>query len=140
LRLAVLNKAKQYQNLITIGRSHGMYAEPMSFGQKLLLFYSELSRREQDLKNFYHNEITGQISGSVGNYAIANPEIERLVMKELGLKVEPLSTQVIPRDRLAKLVQIFSLYAANLERFCIEIRHLHRSDVNELQEGFRKGQ
>ena len=112
----------------------------MSFGVKLLGHAAEFGRRLSELKDFYHNEITGQISGAVGNYTIISPEIEAEVLKELGLKVEPVSTQVIPRDRHAKLITIFSLYSCALERLCVEIRHLQHSDVGEAFEGFSKGQ
>lgn len=134
------SRAHEYKDQLCIGRSHGIYAEPMSFGVKLLGHAAEFGRRLSELKDFYHNEITGQISGAVGNYTIISPEIEAEVLKELGLKVEPVSTQVIPRDRHAKLITIFSLYSCALERLCVEIRHLQHSDVGEAFEGFSKGQ
>jgi adenylosuccinate lyase len=133
-------RAEETKDIITIGRSHGMFAEPMSFGQKILSFYNEFFRRYIDLKRFYDEELTVQFSGAVGNYCILSPEQEEVAAKELGLKVEPLSTQVIPRDRIAKLVTINALIGSAIERISVEIRHLHRSDVNELHEGFSKGQ
>ncbi|MBT7611116.1 MAG: adenylosuccinate lyase [Bacteriovoracaceae bacterium] len=137
---ALYNRATEMKGVVCIGRSHGMYAEPMSFGQKLLGHYNEFARRYQDLVSFYESELTIQFSGAVGNYTIVNPEAEAMAAKILGVKVEPLSTQVIPRDRIAKLTQINSLVGCAIERLCVEIRHLHRSDVNELHEGFSKGQ
>lgn len=133
-------KAEQHTNTLTIGRSHGMYAEPMSFSQKLMGHYYEFERRYQDLKDFYDRELTAQFSGAVGNYTILTKDVEKKAAQALGLKVEDCSTQVIPRDRLAKLISITALYGAALERLCIEIRHLHRSDVGEIHEGFSKGQ
>ncbi len=133
-------RALEMKDVITMGRSHGMYAEPMSFGQKILGHYNEFARRYQDLKEFYDNELTVQFSGAVGNYTILTPDQEAKAAKELGLKVEPLSTQVIPRDRIAKMVNIHALIAGAMERLSVEIRHLHRSDVGELHEGFKKGQ
>jgi adenylosuccinate lyase len=134
------SSAIETKNIITFGRSHGIYAEPMSFGQKILGHYAEFKRRHNDLQQFYENEFTMQLSGAVGNYTILTPEIEALVASKLSLNVEPVSTQVIPRDRIAKLISLTSLLANAIERLAVEIRHLHHSDVNELKEGFKKGQ
>ncbi len=134
------DKAVQHKKLLTIGRSHGMFAEPMSFGQKFLAAYAEFSRRLRELEDFARTELTGQLSGAVGNYTVLSPELERAALAKLGLKAEPVSTQVIPRDRLAKFVSLAALYASALERFEVEIRHLHRSDVGEVVEGFLPGQ
>lgn len=136
----LFDRAHEMKDIVTMGRSHGMYAEPMSFGQKLLGHYNELSRRYKELKDFYENDLTIQFSGAVGNYTILTPDIEEEAAKNLNLKVEPLSTQVIPRDRIAKLVNIGALIGTAIERLSVEIRHLHRSDVGELYEGFSKGQ
>lgn len=140
LLAALEKKAVETKYLITMGRSHGMNAEPMSFGQKFLSFYAELYRRYEELKDYYDNELTGQISGAVGNYTILSTEIEQEAIELLGLKVEEISTQVIPRDRIAKLISINALIASSLERIAVEIRHLHHSDINEVYEGFSKGQ
>ncbi len=134
------NRANETKNLLSMGRSHGMFAEPMSFGQKWLGFYSELSRRYRDLKDFYENDLTVQFSGAVGNYTILTPELEKKAADHLGMKVEPVSTQVIPRDRIAKMITIIGLIGTAIERVALEIRHLHHSDVDELHEGFSKGQ
>lgn len=133
-------KALEHKDQICIGRSHGIWAEPMSFGQKLLGHYAELNRRFDDIQNFYNQELTGQISGAIGNYTIVDPDLESEVLSSLDLHVEEVSTQIIPRDRVAKLISIFALYACALERLAIEIRHLQHSDVSEVFEGFAKGQ
>jgi adenylosuccinate lyase len=137
---ALKARAIETKMVMTLGRSHGMYAEPMSFGQKLLGHYAEFKRRRLELEDFYKNELTIQLSGAVGNYTILTPDIEESVAKKLGVKVEDVSTQIIPRDRLAKLISITSLIANAIERLAVEIRHLHHSDVREVAEGFRKGQ
>lgn len=137
---ALKSRALETKTLMTLGRSHGMYAEPMSFGQKLLGHYAEFKRRRIELHEFYKNELTIQLSGAVGNYTILTPDIEESVAKKLGVKVEDVSTQIIPRDRIAKLISITSLIANAIERLAVEIRHLHHSDVREVAEGFRQGQ
>lgn len=137
---ALKQKALATKDLITFGRSHGMYAEPMSFGQKLLGHYAEFKRRKIELENYYKNDLTIQLSGAVGNYTIFPPEIEEDVALKLGVRVEEISTQIIPRDRIAKLISITSLIANAIERLAVEIRHLHHSDVNEVSEGFKLGQ
>lgn len=134
------NLSEKYKNLPSIGRSHGMYAEPLSFGQKFLSYYAEFSRRYNELQEYYNNELTCQFSGAVGNYTVTSPEAEEIASQYLDLKVEEVSTQIIPRDRIAKLIQITSLFASGMERLCVEIRHLHRSEIFELHEGFSSGQ
>ena len=137
---ALLKRAEEEKGTLCMGRSHGMFAEPMSLGQKLLGHYCEFKRRFVELKDYYENELTAQFSGAVGNYTLLSPELEEKAANILGLKVETLATQVIPRDRVAKLVSINALFASALERFCVELRHLHHSDLDELHEGFTKGQ
>jgi adenylosuccinate lyase len=139
LQKAIWQKAQDTKFLMTLGRSHGMYAEPMSFGFKFLSYVSEFTRRLNELKDFEKN-LTGQMSGAVGNYTVLSPAIEDKVMARLNLKVEPISTQIIPRDHLARFAGIQSQIADALERLAIEIRHLHRSDVAEVVEGFKPGQ
>lgn len=133
-------RAEELKDLAALGRSHGMAAEPMSFGQKLLGHYCEFARRSIELKRFMQEELTAQTSGAVGNYAILNTQIEKRVAEILELKVEPVSTQVIPRDRIAGLIHQGAQMANAIERLCVEIRHLHRSEVGEVHEGFAKGQ
>lgn len=140
LQEALMLQAENTKHILCMGRSHGMNAEPMSFGFKFLSFYSEISRRVKDLDTFIANDLTGQFSGAVGNYTILDTEIEKAALEKLGLKVEPVSTQVLPRDRFAKAVTQTSLIAIALERLATEIRHLHHSDVGEVYEGFSAGQ
>lgn len=140
LTASLLSKAEESKHIICMGRSHGMNAEPMSFGLKFLGAYSELTRRLQDLEDFLEHDLTGQLSGAVGNYTIITPEIEMEALSSLGLKVEPVSTQVIPRDRILKIISINAQIAAAIERLATEIRLLHHSDVSEVYEGFAKGQ
>ena len=137
---SLLLKAEETKEIITIGRSHGMFAEPMSFGQKFLGSYAEFKRRLKELKDFQNNDLTVQFSGAVGNYCILTCEDEKKAANILNLPVEDVSTQVIPRDRVAKLISIHGLIASAIERLSVEIRHLHRSDVFEVYEGFSKGQ
>jgi adenylosuccinate lyase len=137
---SLLAKAQETKHIVTMGRSHGMYAEPMSFGQKFLGAYVEFKRRLKELKDFQKDGLTIQFSGAVGNYCILTVEDEKKAADILGLPVEEVSTQVIPRDRIAKLVSIHGLIASAIERLAVEIRHLHRSDVFEVYEGFSKGQ
>lgn len=137
---ALMEQVEKSKDLLTIGRSHGMYAEPMIFAQKFLSFHQEISRRLKDYELIIENEITGQLSGAVGNYTILDCEVEKITLSELGLKTESVSTQVIPRDHLAKIVSNGALLASALERMAVEFRLLHHSDVSELHEGFKKGQ
>lgn len=137
---ALEEQVQKSKDLLSMGRSHGMYAEPMIFAQKFLSFHQEISRRLTDYEMVLENDVTGQISGAVGNYTILDSEVEELTLKELGLKTEAVSTQVIPRDHLAKIVSIGAMLASALERMAVEFRLLHHSDVSELHEGFKKGQ
>lgn len=131
---------EQSKEILTLGRSHGMYAEPLIMAQKWLSFYAEFKRRHEELVEFSKNDLHAQFSGAVGNYTILSPELEELAAKELGLPIEPLSTQVIPRDYIAKLVGIIAQTATTIERMAVEIRHLQHSDVGEVFEGFAKKQ
>ena len=137
---ALQSRILETKDLLALGRSHGMAAEPMVFAQKLLSSRVELERRLRDYEHILAHEMTGQFSGAVGNYTVLTPEIEAIALKKLGLPIEAVSTQVIPRDRLGLVVSIGALTAAALERLAVEIRHLHHSDVAEVHEGFRAGQ
>jgi adenylosuccinate lyase len=139
--IAALDKRiDETQDLLAMGRSHGMAAEPMVFAQKFLSTRVELTRRLRDYEHILTSEITGQISGAVGNYTVLTPEVEALTLANLSLPVESVSSQVIPRDHIGLMVSIGALTAAALERFAVEIRHLHHSDIAEVHEGFRAGQ
>ncbi len=139
--LSILKKqAKKYKFTPCIGRSHGIHAEPLTFGLKLASFYEEFKRNKKRLKNAIEEVSTCAISGAVGTFANINPKIEVYVAKKLKLKPEPISTQIIPRDRHAYYFSILGIIAGSGERVATEIRHLQRSEVYELQEYFSKDQ
>ena len=139
--LKVLKKqARKYKFTPCIGRSHGIHAEPITFGLKLASYYEEFKRNRKRLVNAIDEISTCAISGAVGTFANVNPNVEKHVAKKLGLKVEPISTQIIPRDRHAFYFSILAIIAGSIERIAIEIRHLQRSEVYELQEFFSKNQ
>jgi adenylosuccinate lyase len=133
-------QVEKTKDLLSMGRSHGMAAEPMVFAQKFLSSRTELKRRLDDYEHALKTEMTGQLSGAVGNYTVVTPAVEMHALAALGLQTEAVSTQVIPRDRLAKIVSIGALTASALERLAVEIRHLHHSDIAEVHEGFKAGQ
>ncbi len=139
--LKVLKKqAKKYKFTPCMGRSHGIHAEPITFGLKLASFYEEFKRNRKRLKDAIEEVSTCAISGAVGTFANINPHVEKHVAKKLGLKVEPISTQVIPRDRHAFYFSVLGIIAGSIERVAVEIRHLQRTEVYELQEYFSKNQ
>ena len=139
--LKVLKKqAKKYKFTPCIGRSHGIHAEPITFGLKLASFYEEFKRNRKRLVDAIDEVSTCAISGAVGTFANIDPNVEKHVAKKLALKVEPISTQVIPRDRHAFYFSVLGIIAGSIERVAIEIRHLQRTEVYELQEFFSKNQ
>ena len=139
--LAVLKKkAKKYKFTPCIGRSHGIHAEPITFGLKLASFYEEFKRNKVRLIDAIENISTCAISGAVGTFANISPKVEVYVAKKLKLKVEPISTQIIPRDRHAHYFSTLGIIAGSIERVATEIRHLQRSEVYEIQEFFSKEQ
>ena len=139
--LKVLKKqAKKYKLTPCIGRSHGIHAEPITFGLKLASFYEEFKRNKKRLINAIDEVSTCAISGAVGTFANINPNVEKHVAKKLNLKIEPISTQVIPRDRHAFYFSVLGIIAGSVERVATEIRHLQRTEVYELQEYFSKKQ
>ena len=139
--LKVLKKqARKYKFTPCMGRSHGIHAEPITFGLKLASFYEEFKRNRERLVNAINEVSTCAISGAVGTFANINPNVEKHVAKKLHLKVEPISTQVIPRDRHAFYFSILGIIAGSIERVALEIRHLQRTEVYELQEYFSKNQ
>ena len=139
--LKVLKKqAKKYKFTPCMGRSHGIHAEPVTFGLKLASFYEEFKRNRKRLVDAIDEVSTCAISGAVGTFANVDPRIEKHVAKKLGLKVEPISSQVIPRDRHAFYFSVLGIIAGSIERVAIEIRHLQRTEVYELQEFFSKNQ
>ena len=136
----IREKAIEHKNTICIGRSHGIYAEPTTFGLKLLKIYAEFKRNLKRLIEAEKNVSVCAISGAVGTFANIDPFVEQYVAKKLGLRPEPISTQVIPRDRHAHLFSIIGILASSIENISTEIRHLQRSEVNEVQEYFSKTQ
>ncbi len=133
-------KALQYKNTVCIGRSHGIHAEPMTFGVKFCNWLAIMERNLVRFKAARQEIATGQISGPVGTYSNISPEIEEITCKILGLTPAKVSTQVIQRDLHAHYLQVLSLIATTIEQFAVELRHLQRSEVMEVEEGFSKGQ
>ncbi|MES2906045.1 MAG: adenylosuccinate lyase [Pseudomonadota bacterium] len=140
LLAALKKRAFEHQMTPTIGRSHGIHAEPTTFGLKLAKFYAEFARAKTRLKNAREEIATCAISGAVGTFAAIDPRVEEHVAKKMGLSVEPVSTQVIPRDRHAMFFSTLAVIASSIENLAIEIRHLQRTEVLEAEEFFSKGQ
>ena len=134
------SKSNKYKNTITIGRSHGIHAEPVTFGLKLATYYAEFKRNKKRLEQAIDEISTCAISGAVGTFAHIGPNIEKFVAKKLGLKPEPISTQIIPRDRHAHFFNTLALIASSAERLATEVRHLQRTEVLEAEEYFSSGQ
>ena len=137
---AVAKRAEEHRLTLTIGRTHGVHAEPTTFGLKLAVWAFELERDRERLAAALAGVRVGKLSGAVGNYAAIDPEVERIACEQLGLEPEPAATQVVQRDRHAALLSTLALTAASLERFALEIRHLARTEVAEVQEPFGQGQ
>ena len=135
----VVARAEQHRRTICIGRSHGIHAEPTTFGWKLAGWAFELDRARTRVTNALDANRVGQLSGTVGTYAQLDPELERIACERLELEPDPVSTQVIARDRHAELLGALALCATSLERFATEIRHLARTEVREVEEPFGKG-
>ncbi len=133
-------KAFQYKNTLMIGRTHGIHAEPITFGLKLALWYEEMKRNRERLEKALDNIAYGKISGAVGTYAHLPMEIEAFVCEKLGLKPAPISNQVIQRDRYAEYICSLAILAASIEKIATEIRHLQRTEVLEAEEFFSPGQ
>jgi adenylosuccinate lyase len=140
LEAAIERRAREYKYTPTIGRSHGIHAEPTTFGLKLAVAYAEFARAKKRLVAVRSEVATCAISGSVGTFAQIDPRVEAHVAKKMGLTVEPISTQVIPRDRYAMYFATLGVVAASIERVATEIRHLQRTEVLEAEEFFSKGQ
>jgi adenylosuccinate lyase len=138
-RNALIRRAREHVNTICVGRTHGVHAEPTTFGVKLAGFAFEAHRNLIRLERAAEAVSVGALSGAVGTYAANGPEVEEAVLKRLGLAREDVSTQVVPRDRHAELLEAIALAGAGLERFATEVRHLQRTEVREVQEPFRSG-
>jgi adenylosuccinate lyase len=140
LNAALERRAREFKLTPTIGRSHGIHAEPTTFGLKLAYAYAEFDRAKQRLKAARSEVATCAISGAVGTFAQVDPRVEAHVAKAMGLTVEPISTQIIPRDRHAMYFAMLGVVASSIERSATEIRHLQRSEVLEAEEYFSEGQ
>jgi adenylosuccinate lyase len=137
---AVVALAESHRETLTIGRTHGVHAEPTTFGLKLAGWAFELDRNRDRVDHALAGMRFGKLSGAVGTYAATDPELERLVCERLGLEPAPSSTQVLQRDRHAELLSALGLVASSLEKFALEIRHLARTEVREVEEPFAQGQ
>jgi adenylosuccinate lyase len=133
-------KAIEYKYTLMIGRTHGVHAEPITLGFKFALWYEETKRNIERMKRATDNIAYGKIAGAVGIYDNVNPFVEKYVCEKLGLKVEPISTQIIQRDRHAEYLNTLAIIASSLEKFATEIRHLQRTEVLEAEEYFSEGQ
>jgi adenylosuccinate lyase len=139
-RDALVSRAIEHRDTLTVGRTHGVHAEPTTFGLRLAGFAFEADRNLARLRRAFEQVAVGKLSGAVGTYASVPPAVERRVMEALGLRAEDVSTQVVPRDRHAELVQAITLAGAGLERFATEVRNLQRTEVREVEEPFAEGQ
>jgi adenylosuccinate lyase len=137
---ALTEKAREHVHTLCVGRTHGIHAEPTTFGIKLAGFAFEAQRNVVRLERAFEQAAVGAISGAVGTYSATSPDFERRVLDRLGLQAEPVSTQVVPRDRHAELLQAIALAGAGLERLATELRHLARTEVSEAREPFGAGQ
>ena len=140
LLAALKARAFEHKDTLTIGRSHGVHAEPTTFGLKLAVAYAEFARARERLVRAREEVATCAISGAVGTFAHVDPRVEAFVANKLGLKVEPISTQVVPRDRHAAYFATLAVVASSVERLATEIRHLQRTEVLEAEEYFSQGQ
>ena len=137
---SIKKQALKHKYTLCIGRSHGIHAEPITFGLKMLSFYQEFYRNKKRLENSIKEISTCAISGAVGTFANVDPRVESYVAKKLKLKIEPISTQIIPRDRHAQFFSTMAIIASSIERLATEIRHLQRTEVLEVEEFFGKKQ
>jgi adenylosuccinate lyase len=133
-------KARQYKNTVMIGRSHGVHAEPITFGLKMALWYDEMSRALDRMMHARDVISVGKVSGAVGTFANIDPFVETYVCRKMGLTPEPVATQVVQRDRHAEFLSTLALVASSIEKFSVELRHLQRTEVLEAEEFFSEGQ
>lgn len=140
LRAAVRVRVEEHRHTPMMGRTHGIHAEPQTFGMVLASWYAELGRDQRRVSAARANIGFGKLSGAVGTSAYLSPEVEARALAKLGLAVEPVATQVVPRDRHAEVFTALAILAASIERFAVEVRHLQRTEVYEAEEPFAKGQ
>jgi adenylosuccinate lyase len=139
-REVVRRRAIEHKDLVCVGRTHGIHAEPTTFGLRLAGWFTEMTRDLARLRAAREEIAVGKLSGAVGTFSQTDPAFEAQVLEQLGLRAEPVATQVVPRDRHASVFSALALLGATLERFAVEIRHLQRTDVREVEEPFTKGQ
>jgi adenylosuccinate lyase len=137
---AVAGRAEEHKRTLCIGRTHGVHAEPTTFGLKLSVWAFELDRARTRLSRALEGMRVGKLSGAVGQYASIDPEVERVACERLGLEPAPAATQIVQRDRHAELLAVLAVCASSLDKFALEIRHLARTEVREVEEPFAKGQ
>jgi adenylosuccinate lyase len=137
---AIRDQAQRHRGTVMVGRTHGIHAEPITFGLKLAGWYAEMQRNVVRLRSAREAVRFGKLSGAVGTFAHLAPEVEAYVCERLGLQPEPLATQVVPRDRHAQFFTTLAVVAGSIERFAVEIRHLQRSEVREAEEPFGRAQ
>lgn len=140
LLASLREKAFQHKDTLMIGRSHGIHAEPVTFGLKMALWFQEMERNRQRLLRAKETISYGKIAGAVGTFSLVDPAVEAYVCEKLGLKPAPISTQIVQRDRHAEYFSALAICAASIEKFAIEIRHLQRTEVREAEEYFSPGQ
>jgi adenylosuccinate lyase len=139
-RETLKRQAQAYKDTVLIGRTHGIHAEPTTLGLKFALWYAEMDRNRRRLRNARDVIAVGKLSGAVGTFAHLSPAVEEIVCRKLGIRPDPISTQVIQRDRHAEVLAAIALTGATLEKIATEIRHLQRTEVREVEEPFSKGQ
>jgi len=140
LREAIRAQARRHKDTLMVGRTHGVHAEPITFGLKLAVWYAEMERNVERLRRAREAVAVGKISGAVGTYANVDPFVEEYVCRKMGLRPAPVSNQVLQRDRHAELATTLAVVAGSLEKFATEVRHLQRTEVREAEEPFRAGQ
>lgn len=140
LLIVLKDKAYRHKDTVMMGRSHGIHAEPMTFGLKMALWYDEMKRNLERMERAREAVSCGKLSGAVGTFSQIDPKVEQYVLKKLGLKPENVATQVVHRDRHAEYFSALAVMASSIEKFAVEIRHLQRTEVLEAEEPFTKGQ
>ncbi len=140
LTQTLATRAREFRDAVCAGRTHGVHAEPTTFGLKLAGFALESHRNAERLRRAFDQAAFGKLSGAVGTYSALDPKIERAVLERLGLRPEPIATQVVPRDRHAELLTTIALAGSSLDRLALEVRHLQRTEVREVEEPFAEGQ
>ena len=140
LRKVLKRQAQRYRTTVMIGRSHGIHAEPITFGLKMALWYEEMGRALERMQRARATASVGKVSGAVGTFANLDPFVERYVCRKLGLTPEPVATQVVQRDRHAEYLSALALVASSIEKFSVDLRHLQRTEVLEAEEYFSEGQ